>query len=268
MIYEHLSNQNTYQQLDKNLDLTRMKQLKKLFNKHKIIFTVQEIKYVNETDYNTSNFSELLKIHKSPLITNAIKEQNSEVVSINEPQDVKIRQIVGRPRCPTRKVSDLIDALLKHFLKHVKRYIIDIIDFLNKYGTNSDGNTVIASFDVLGLYTNIPHTFGIEAVRYFLLKQNEEIHQRLNIPFILESIDFILKNNTCAFDNKYLLQLQGTAMGTVFTPTCPNLTVGYHKIKLSDLIELNYNLDLKQYFVENWTRFLDDCEILSKTEKL
>ena len=40
MIYEHLSNQNTYQQLDKNLDLTRMKQLKKLFNKHKIIFTV------------------------------------------------------------------------------------------------------------------------------------------------------------------------------------------------------------------------------------
>ena len=84
----------------------------------------------------------------------------------------------------------------------------------------------------------------------------------------MESIDFILKNNTCAFDNKYLLQLQGTAMGTVFTPTCPNLTVGYHKIRLSDLIELNYNLDLKQYFVENWTRFLDDCEILSKTEKL
>ena len=57
-------------------------------------------------------------------------------------------------------------------------------------------------------------------------------------------------------------------MGTVFAPTCQNLTVGYHEIKLSDLIELNYNLDLKQYFVENWKRFLDDCEILSKTEIL
>ena len=90
MIYEHLNNQNTYQQLDKNLDPTKMKKLKKLLNKHKIIFTVQELNYVNETDYNTSNFYELLKIHKSQLITNAIKEQNSEVVSINEPQDVKI----------------------------------------------------------------------------------------------------------------------------------------------------------------------------------
>ena len=27
MIYEHLSNQNTYQQLDKNLDPTKMKKL-------------------------------------------------------------------------------------------------------------------------------------------------------------------------------------------------------------------------------------------------
>ena len=40
MIYEHLSNQNTYQQLDKNLDPTKMKKLEKLLNKHKSIFTV------------------------------------------------------------------------------------------------------------------------------------------------------------------------------------------------------------------------------------
>ena len=38
--------------------------------------------------------------------------------------------------------------------------------------------------------------------------------------------------------------------------------MGYHEIKLFDLIELNYNLDIRQYFVANWKRFLDDCEIL------
>ena len=38
---------------------------------------------VCKTDYNTSNFYGLPKIHRSQLITNAIKEQNSEVVSIN-----------------------------------------------------------------------------------------------------------------------------------------------------------------------------------------
>ena len=33
-----------------------------------------------------------------------------------------------------------------------------------------------------------------------------------------------------------------------------------------DLIELNYNLDIRQYFVKNWKRFLDDCEILLKID--
>ena len=126
--------------------------------------------------------------------------------------------------------------------------------------------TFIAIFDVVGRYTNISHTFGMEAVRYLLLKYKEDIHPRFNIPFILESIDFILKNNTCVFDNEYFLQLQATAMGTVFAPTYANLSMGYHEIKLYDLIALNYNLDIRQYFVENWERFLDDCEILLKTD--
>ena len=101
MIYEHPNNQITYQKLDKNLDPTIMKKLKKLLNKHKRIFTVKEFKYLNGADFITSNFYGLPKIHKSQLITNAIKEQNSEVVSINEPQDVKVRPIVGGPKCPT-----------------------------------------------------------------------------------------------------------------------------------------------------------------------
>ena len=89
-------------------------------------------------------------------------------------------------------------------------------DFLNKCDRDTDGNAVIATFNVVGLYTNIAHTFWMEAVRYFLLKYKEDIHSRFNIPFILESIDFILKSNTCVFGNKYFLQLQGTAMGTAF----------------------------------------------------
>ena len=84
---------------------------------------------------------------------------------------MKVRPIVGGPKCPTRKLSELIDTLLKLFLKHVKSYIKDTIDFLNKYDRNNERNAVIATFDEFGLYTNIPHTFGLEAVRYFLIKK-------------------------------------------------------------------------------------------------
>ena len=66
----------------------------------------------------------------------------------------------------------------------------------------------------------------------------------------------------CVLDNEYFLQLQGTAMGAVFAPTYANFSMGYHEMKLYDLIELNYNFDIRPYFVENWKRFLDDCEIL------
>ena len=96
-------------------------------------------------------------------------------------------------------------------------------------------------------YTETYHT-----LKYFLLKCKEDIHLKFNIPLILESIDFILKNNTRDLDNKYFLQLQGTAMGN-----------GYHEIKLYDLIKLNYNLEIRQYW-----RFLDDCQILLKTDPI
>ena len=42
---------------------------------------------------------------------------------------------------------------------------------------NTDGTTVMTTFGVVGLYTNILHTFGLEAVRYFLLKYEEDIHR-------------------------------------------------------------------------------------------
>ena len=58
------------------------------------------------------------------------------------------------------------------------------------------------------------------------------------------------------------MQLQVTAISTGFAPTYANLSMGYHEIKLYDFNESNYNLQIRQYFVENWRRFLDDCGII------
>lgn len=40
----------------------------------------------------------------------------------------------------------------------------------------------------------------------------------------------------------------------------------YGQIKLNDLIDLNYNLDIRRYFVKKWKRLLDECEILLKID--
>ena len=48
----------------KNMDPTIQKFFKNLLNKHKNVFTDKEFKYLNETDYNRSNFYGLPEIQR------------------------------------------------------------------------------------------------------------------------------------------------------------------------------------------------------------
>ena len=69
-------------------------------------------------------------------------------------------------------------------------------------------NTEIVVLDVISLYTSIPHEFGLEAIDYFLTKYQENLHPRFRKKFVLESANFILKNNTLTFDSEFCLQVK------------------------------------------------------------
>ena len=77
-----------------------------------------------------------------------IFKKKSTAVTINEPQDLKVRPIVEGPKYPTRKLTELIHILLKPFLKHIKSYTRDRIDFSNKFDKNTDENVYITTTDV------------------------------------------------------------------------------------------------------------------------
>ena len=133
-------------------------------------FTEPEWKFLNDKHQEVSNFYGLPKIHKSMIIETAIKTQNSKIFEIFEPNDLKLKPVVGGPKCPTRKLCQLIEILLKSFLKQIRSYIRDSLDFLIKCPRDVDEDTEIVTFDVISLYTNIPHEFGPEAIDYFLTK--------------------------------------------------------------------------------------------------
>ena len=78
---------------------------------HKIIFTDNKFKYWNKVDYNRSVFYRIF----SQFITNAIKKQNSEVIDIKEPQNLKVRPMVEVPKCLIRKLGTLTDSLFEPF---------------------------------------------------------------------------------------------------------------------------------------------------------
>ena len=104
--------------------------------------------------------------------------------------------------------------------------------FLNTLPLTVKEETLLASFDVESLYTNIPHELGIEAIKYWLDKYPQEIQNRFSKEFILEGIELILKNNSFYFDGTFYRQIKGTAMGTKFAPTYATLSIAYLEVKL------------------------------------
>ena len=52
---------------------------------------------------------------------------------------------------------------------------------------------------------------------------------------------------------------KGTAMGTKFAPIFSTLVLGYLEEKLYANLEKEFDCQFKQYIIDNFKRFLDDC---------
>ena len=65
--------------------------------------------------------------------------------------DLRVRPIVGRPKCLTHKLSNFIDILLKSFLKDIPRCIKDGLDSLKRFQRETEHDTIIAVIDVVSL---------------------------------------------------------------------------------------------------------------------
>ena len=238
-----------------------MRKIKALITKYKPLLTDSEYKYLSQNYFETSNFYGRPKIHKSEILHKAIKEQNKELSTILEPKDLKLRQIVGGPKCPTGRLGNFLDLILKPLTKHVKRNIKDNIEFLKTCKRNVTDDTVLVTFDVCSLYTNVPHAFGLSAIEYFVSNYRQSINPRFTTQFVLEAASFILCNNSMTFDEMFYLQIQRTAMGTIFAPTYATLSMGFPEIELYAIIRNKFILPVSNYFEQNWKRFLDDCFI-------
>ena len=83
------------------------------------------------------------------------------------------RLIVSSSNHPTERISEFVDFYLKPLVCSIPSYVKDITDFLNKlaaFNRLSD-NALLVTIGVTSLYTNIPHSGGIDACRYFLPKR-------------------------------------------------------------------------------------------------
>lgn len=74
--------------------------------------------------------------------------------------------------------------------------------------------------DIDSLYTNIDITEGIQAIKNIFLKYPDSKRPDKGLPDLLH---INLTHNDFEFNNKYYLQVKGTAMGKKFAPAYANI---------------------------------------------
>ena len=102
------------------------------------------------------------------------------------------------------------------------------------------------------LFTSIPHTLGLNALRYWITKERNNIPDRFTDNFIIETISFILNNNFFVFHDQLYHQLEGTGMGIDFAASYACLSIGY--LEEAYLFPIN----LPRYFSK------EDCKLIQK----
>ena len=110
-----LEDASTYKQTSVNPDMKIMKELKKLVDREDTGLTKAELDYILNFETSTSNLYGLPKIQKSKLIQNTIKNRNTNPVTLLNPEDLPFHPIVAGPNCPTSRLSNLTDIILKPY---------------------------------------------------------------------------------------------------------------------------------------------------------
>ena len=109
---------------------------------------------------------------------------------------------------------------------------------------------ILVSIDVSGLYTNIPQSEGLEAVRDALEDRDDKA---IPSEYIVKLLEIVLKHNIFEFDEELFIQLIGTAMGTRPAPSYANIFMAR---KIDNKIE---ELAKKERLVEPYFGIMKIC---------
>ncbi len=120
---------------------------------------------------------------------------------------------------------------------------------------NIDKNTMIITADIESLYTNIPQEMGALIVTdtiYETQNKHKPTIKKESFKILLRNL---LKNNIFEFINKYYIQKNGTAMGTIMAPTYANIYLKHYEDKWLNTTPLKNNILL-------FKRYIDDILII------
>ena len=196
-----------------------------------------------------------------------IDEQTLDYFMVNNPRmgrfyllpkiHKRLSNVPGRPvvsNCSyyTENIANFLDYHIQPLSKKVKSYIKDTNDFLRKIKSLPPlpEGAILCTIDVIGLYPNIPHEYGLAALRKALDTRED---QSVSTDSLIELAELSLKNNYFEHNSRIFQQMQGTAIGAKYAP--PYAIVSLDEFE-TEAIE---NYHLKPWV---WWRYIDDVFLI------
>ena len=149
------------------------------------------------------------KVHRLPnLVVSTCPSSNPDNFII-EAQRLNInppgRPIVSGIGTLTEYVSAFVDRELQPLLANIPSYMQDTTDFLSKLSRliNLPDNTILVTFNVTALYSNIPHNDDIGSCKKHI---DRRALSTTSSEDICQLIKFIFENNVISFNDEYFSQ--------------------------------------------------------------
>ena len=157
--------------------------------------------------------------------------------------------VVSSINCHSAKISKYIDYHLQPIVKQTPSYVKDTNDFINKINAvkSATKNNYLVAMDVRSIYTNIPNTEGISALKRVF----DNYSKKTKTPKVITAfLALILTLNNFVFDCVHYLQIKRCAIGTSYSPAYANIFMANLELKYIYL----YIKDKTKMFL----RFIDD----------
>ena len=178
------------------------------------------------------------------------------------------RPIVSTVNCPTELIREYLDSIFAPMVEKLPTYVKDsseMLRILESVTLPDEGPRFLFTMDVRSLYTIIPRSDGLSAIRFFL--ERNPSPNRPDNDTILRLTDLVLSLSAFNFNNKYYRQKKGVAMGTKMGPSYACLFMGHLETSiLSNCGELKPLL-LRRYIDDYFGIATSEEEVHSLVDK-
>lgn len=159
------------------------------------------------------------------------------------------RPIVSDSGSESYNISKFIDLYLSKFSTKHKSYVRNTYHFLDLIRhLKIPQDSYLISLDVDSLYTNIENDLGLTAMEAAFSAEPSPIQ-----PYIIKLTKMCLESNDFLFDDRFYLQISGTAMGRTFAPHYADIAMAHWE---TEALKKCTKLPLL------YLRFLDDICII------